>query len=141
MNQICDTKDPMLPELLGRVFEEAPVVQRGLIVEHLLKPLGLLAFVGVSGGIFAKLAWKDGTLSFKIPIEQIPSIETHHIVALAQRVQMVSTSTLESLAQVILQSPALASTAAAAMLISALHNRANNPASTLQQTSLESQED
>ena len=126
MNESSPITEVSLPELLGRVYEEAPVTQRGQIVEHLLKPLGLLALVGVANGIFAKLTWRDGWHSFKIPAESIAAIEAHHVVALAHRVQQVSSSSLESLGQVILQSPVIASSAAAAMLLSVLHKQSSS---------------
>lgn len=123
MNDSRKTEDTALAELLGQVYAEAPLTYRRHMVEHLLKPLGILALISVANGLFARIAWKNGWLNLKIRQEDLSAIETHHIVALAQRVQHVSVGTIESLGQVLLSSPVLAGSAATAMLISVLHNQ------------------
>ena len=45
--------DIAIPELVAAVYEAAPAVERGRLLEELLRPLGVLSLVAVAGGVFA----------------------------------------------------------------------------------------
>ena len=44
-----------IAQLVGKVYECAPVNEKLRLMEHLLHPLGVLALVGVAHGAFARI--------------------------------------------------------------------------------------
>lgn len=123
--QPTETTDPnLVPALVARVYEEAPVQLRGRLLEQLIKPLGLLSLLAVCNGAFAKATMAADFARFTIRPEDAQSIQTSEVIALVNYVEQVSVQAIDGLAQVLATSPMLASSAAAAMLVALLTRQA-----------------
>jgi hypothetical protein len=109
-----------LPVLVGMIYEEASSVERGRLLEHLLKPLGVLALVAISNGTFARLTLVNGWSRLTINPEDTQFIDPQDVVTLASRVQQVSVQAFEGISQIVTTSPVLAGSTAAAMLLAIL---------------------
>ena len=113
-----------IPQLVAEVYEAAPAVERGHLLEVLLRPLGVLSLVAVADGVFAKLRFRSGWQSLSIRLEDLQSVRSADVVALVDHAQQVSVETVDGLAQMLSASPVLSGSAAAALLITVLVQRA-----------------
>ncbi len=113
-----------IPELVAEVYEAAPLVERGRLVSHLLRPLGVLSLVVIADGIFAKARFRAGWQSLNVHLEDIQNVHGADIVALVDHAQQISVETVDGLAQLVAASPLLAGSTAAALLLTALIQRA-----------------
>ena len=114
----------MVPALVAQVFQEAPLTERGRLLEPLLKPLGLLSLAAVANGIFARITMDQGWYQSKVSAEDATRVDARDVIALVSHAQQVSVHAIDGLARVISASPVLASSAAAAMLLTLLHKQA-----------------
>jgi hypothetical protein len=114
----------LLPELVAKVYAAAPPADRRRLLEHLLKPLGLLSLVAVANGAFARLAANSGWSKLQFNAEDVQRIGRSEVIALVNHVQQVSTQAIDSLGHVISASPVLAGTAATGLLLSLLRKQA-----------------
>lgn len=119
--------DPV-PALVAEVYAEAPPLERGRLLEHLLKPLSLLSLAAVANGVFAKITLGNGWSTLKVSPEDASRVGTGDVIALVSHVQQVSVQAIESLSKVISTSPVLTGSAAAAMLLTLLAKQAKNRA-------------
>lgn len=115
-----------VPELVAQVFEEAPASVRGRLLEHLLKPLGLLSLAAVANGVFARVALGDGWYQPHVSADDARRINAMDVIALVHHVQQVSVQAVEGLVSVISTSPLLTGSATAAMLLSILHKQSQS---------------
>ncbi len=115
-----------LAQLVAEVYETAPLAERSRLLEHLLRPLGVLALVVIADGIFAKIRFRSGWPDLRVRFEDAQHVRASHVVALVERVQQVSVESLDGLVQLLLASPMMASSAVAVLLVSALLQRAGN---------------
>lgn len=115
-----------IAQLVGQVYESAPTAERKRLLEHLLRPLGVLSLVAVANGIFAKIRFRSGWPDIHIPTEEALNVQTHDVVTLVDYVQQVSVHAVDGLADMLAQSPVMTGSAAAALLITALVQRARN---------------
>lgn len=115
-----------LAQLVAEVYETAPPAVRSRLLEHLLRPLGVLALVAIADGIFAKIRFRGGWPDLRVRFEDAQHVRASHVVALVERVQQVSVESLDGLVQLLLASPMMASSAAAVLLVSVLLQRAGN---------------
>ncbi len=115
-----------IPQLVGQVYEFAPATVRGRILEHLLRPLGLLSLLVVANGIFAKIRFRTGWQDMGVHLDDVQNVQVSDVIALVDRVQLVSVESVDSLAQIIRASPVMAGSAAAALLVTALVQRARS---------------
>jgi hypothetical protein len=113
-----------IPHLVAEVFETAPPAVRVSLLEQLLQPLGALSLVVVANGIFAKIRFGSDWPNMHLRIEDVQKVQSQDIVALVERVQMVSVGSVDGLAKMLTASPVAASSAAAALLITVLMQRA-----------------
>ncbi len=113
-----------IAQLVGQVYEAAPPTEQSRLVGHLLRPLGLLSLVAVANGIFAKVWFRSGQQSSQIRVEEVRNVRVGDVIALVDYVQQVSVEAVDGLAQMVASSPALAGSAAAALLVTALLRRA-----------------
>jgi hypothetical protein len=125
---IGQTREMSIPQLVAEVYETAPAVERGHLLEQLLRPLGVLSLVAVADGVFAKLRFRSGWQQMSIRLEDIPSVQAADVVALVDHAQQVSVETVDGLAQMVAASPMLSGSAAAALLITVLLQRARSRA-------------
>lgn len=115
--------DITLPEIVGRIYETAPVSERCRMLELLLKPLGALALVGVCNGIFTKIWFRSGLQDLQIRPEDTDTVRGMDVTALTDFVQHASSDTIEKLAALLARSPNLIYSATAAMLVTLLVQR------------------
>jgi hypothetical protein len=110
-------KNQMLAQLVGQVYETAPNTERKRLVEHLMKPLGILSLAAVANGIFVKIRFKGGWSDGPARMDDAQGVQVGDVIDLANFAQQVSTEAIGGLAQMLASSPVLASSVAAALLI------------------------
>jgi hypothetical protein len=113
-------------QLVGQVYALAPVVERRRMLEHLLKPLGVLSLLAVANGIFANIRFRSGWPDMRVALEDVQHVQVNDVIALVDRVQQVSVESLDGLAQIVRGSAVMASSAAAALLVTVLVRRARS---------------
>lgn len=118
--------DVSIAQLVGQVYESAPTAERKRLLEHLLRPLGVLSLVAVANGIFAKIRFRSGWPDINIQTEEALNVQTNDVVTLVNYVQQVSVHAVDGLAEMLAASPVMTGSAAAALLITALVQRARN---------------
>ena len=117
------TAEVSLPHLVGKVYESAPATERSRLLEHLMRPLGVLSMAVVANGIFSKLRFLGGWPDLHIRPEDAEAIRTEDVVALVDFVQQASSDVMYGLVQVVSESPVLSATAGATLLIAVLLKR------------------
>jgi len=112
-----------VPHLVGRVYASAPVAERSRLLEHLMRPLGVLSMAVVANGIFSKLRFLGGWPELHIRPEDAEGIRAEDVVALVDYVQQASSDVMYGLVQLVSDSPVMSTTAAAAVLTAVLLKR------------------
>jgi hypothetical protein len=118
--------DISIAQLVGEVYESAPPAVRGRLLEHLLKPLGVLSLVAVANGIFAKIRFRSGWPDLHVPLEDAQNVQTNDVISLVSHVQQVSVHAVDGLADMLAASPVITKSGAAALLMTVLLQRARN---------------
>lgn len=113
-----------VPQLVGQVYEAAPVADRGHMLEQLLRPLGVLALVAVADGVFAKIRFRGGWPDLHVRLEDAQSVQASDVITLVDYVQQVSVQAVDGLAQMLTMTPMMATSAAAGLLVTLLVQRA-----------------
>jgi hypothetical protein len=112
-----------VPHLVGRVYASAPVAERSRLLEHLMRPLGVLSMAVVANGIFSKLRFLGGWPELHIRPEDAEVIRAEDVVALVDYVQQASSDVMYGLVQLVSDSPVMSTTAAATVLTAVLLKR------------------
>jgi len=115
-----------VPQLVGQVYEEAPAVEKGHMLEHLLRPLGVLALVAVADGIFAKIRFRGGWPDLHVRLEDAQNVQASDVITLVDYVQQVSVQAVDGLSQILAATPTMATSAAAGLLVTLLVQRAKS---------------
>lgn len=110
-------------QLVGQVYESAPAAERSRLLEHLLKPLGILSLMAVANGIFAVMLFRSGAQLSHIRLEDTQNVHINDVIALVDHVQQVSVESVESLAQSFMDCSLIPASAAAALLVTVLLQR------------------
>ena len=118
--------DISLPKLIGEVYEFAPPNLRARILEHLMRPLGILGLVAIANGVFVSIRLRSGLANPRVGPEEVSAIEPGDVVKLADWAQQVSGDAINGLSQLVATSPGLTKSAAAAMLVSLLMQQAKS---------------
>ena len=118
--------DAAIAHLVGQVYEIAPPADRRRLLEHLLKPLGILSVVAVANGIFANMRLRSSWPELHVRLEDAQQVQSGDVITLANYVQQVSIQAVDGLADLLTASPVLTGSAAAALLVSMLMQRARN---------------
>ena len=116
--------DQAIAQLVGQVYEAAPPTERSRLIEHLLKPLGVLSLVAIANGIFATIRFRAGWPDMRVQAEDLNKVQPSDVIALVTRVQQVSVQVVDGLAELLTASPVLTRSAAAALLLTVLLQRA-----------------
>ncbi len=124
LEPVGHVSDVTIPQLVAEVYEAAPAAERGHLLEQLLRPLGVLSLVAIADGIFAKIRFRGGWHDFSVRLEDIQNVRAAHVVALVDHAQQVSVETVDGLAQMLSSSTVMAGSAAAALLVTVLLQRA-----------------
>jgi hypothetical protein len=110
--------------LVGLLYEGAPPADRRRLLEYLLPRVGVLSLVAVADGLFARILFRNESPRVQIGLEDVGRVRGSDVSALVERLQQVSTDALSGLAHVVSTSPVMASSAAAALLVTVLVQRA-----------------
>ncbi len=122
----CQVSEITIAQLVGQVYEYAPPAERSRLLGHLLQPLGVLSLVAIANGIFAKIRFRSGWPDLQVPLEDAQNVQASDIITLVNHVQQVSIHAVDGLADMLASSPVMAGSAAAALLITVLVQRARN---------------
>lgn len=120
----CEVSEISIAQLIGEVYEFAPPAERGRLLEHLLRPLGVLSIVAVANGIFANIRLRSGWSDMHVRAEDAQDVQAGDVITLVNHVQQVSIQAVDSLADMLAASPVMTGSAAAALLITLLVQRA-----------------
>lgn len=120
----CQVSEITIAQLVGQVYEYAPPAERKRLLEHLLRPLGVLSLVAIANGVFAKIGFHSGWPDLHVPLEEAQNVQASDIITLVDHVQQVSVHAVDGLADMLAQSPVMAGSAAAALLVTVLVQRA-----------------
>ena len=115
-----------VPQLVGQVYAAAPAIDRSHMLEHLLRPLGVLALVAVADGVFAKVRFRGGWPDLQVRLEDAQNVQASDVITLVDYVQQVSVHAVEGLAQMLAMTPMVATSAAAGLLVTLLLQRARS---------------
>ena len=113
-------KNQMLAQLVGQVYETAPNTERKRLVEHLMKPLGILSLAAVANGIFVKIRFKGGWSDVPARMDDaqgVPGVQVSDVIDLANFAQQVSSDAIGGVAHMLASSPVMTSSVAAALLV------------------------
>lgn len=117
--------DLSIAQLVGHVYECAPPAVQKRLLTQLIQPLGLLSLAAVANGIFASLRFRSAGVDLQARLESVnSSVQTHDVISLVNYVQQVSSQAVDGLADLLSVSPMGAGSAAAAVLVSSLMQRA-----------------
>jgi hypothetical protein len=120
----CQVSEVTIAQLVAEVYESAPPAERSRLLEHLLRPLGVLSLVAVANGIFAKIRFRSGWPDIHIRPEDAQNVQPSDVVSLVNHVQQVSVHAIDGLANMLAASPVMTGSAAAVVLMTVLLQRA-----------------
>jgi hypothetical protein len=121
---VGEATEVSVPHLVGKVYESAPPAERSRLLEHLMRPLGVLSLAAVANGVFAKLRFLGGWPDLHVRPEDAESIRAEDVIALVEYVQQASSDVMYGLVRILSESPALSTVAGATVLIAVLASRA-----------------
>lgn len=115
-----------IAQLVGQVYESAPPAEQSRLIEYLLKPLGVLSVVSVANGIFANIRLRNDWSDVRVRPEDAQNVQASDIITLVSHVQQVSVHAVNGLVHMLASSPMMTGSAAAALLMTVLVQRAQN---------------
>jgi hypothetical protein len=116
----------IVARLVGKVYQSAPLAERSHLIHQLIQPLGILSLLAVANGVFAKLRLQGSLSGMQARLDDVQHVKVEDVIDLANFVQQVSVQAFDGLAQTLTASPVLASSAAAALLVKILMERARH---------------
>lgn len=114
-----------IAQLVGQVYELAPPAERTRLLEHLIKPLGVLSLAAVANGIFASIRFR-GWPDLNVRVEDVQNVQARDVITLVNYVQQVSVHAVDGLARLLAASPVMTGSAAATLLVTLLVQRSRN---------------
>jgi hypothetical protein len=120
----CQPSATQIAQLVAQIYETAPPELRINLLEQLLKPLGVLSLVAIADGIFAKIRFSSGWPDLTIRFEDAQKVQAKDVIALVERVQQVSVSSVDGLVKLLAASPVMAGSAVTMLLAAVLVQRA-----------------
>jgi hypothetical protein len=120
----CQVAEISIAQLVGQVYESAPPAERSRLLEHLMRPLGVLSLVAVANGIFASIRFRSGWPDMHVRLEDAQNVQARDVITLVNHVQQVSIHAVDGLADMLASSPVMTGSAAAALLMTVLLQRA-----------------
>jgi hypothetical protein len=120
----CQVSEVTIAQLVAEVYESAPPAERSRLLEHLLRPLGVLSLVAVANGIFASIRFRSGWPDIHVRPEDAQNVQPSDVVSLVDHVQQVSFHAIDGLANMLAASPVMTGSAAAVVLMTVLLQRA-----------------
>lgn len=123
--------DEAIARLVGEIYEVAPMTERRRLLDQLLPFVGVLGLVAVANGIFARIRLRSDWIQSHFRVEDLAQVRASDVADLVARLQVMRVDAVDGLAQWVTGSPVLAGTAAAAMLVTLLMQRANRRAASV----------
>ncbi len=123
---VSSTLAASIPALVAEVYAAAPSAERGRLIEHLSRPLGMLSLFGIAGGVFGVLRLGGGRRAGELTPEFLDSVDAEQIGTLVDHTDQVDSESVDALAQIVAASPSMARSANAARLLLALSTRARS---------------
>jgi len=115
--------DSQISKLVGQVYEFAPVDEQGSLLGHLLYPLGALARVSVSKGVFTGSLFHIGWHNSQVQRNDAPNVHIDHVIELVDYVQKVRVESVFAMAEMAKAWPVIASSVAWGELVTGLKHR------------------
>jgi hypothetical protein len=106
-----------VPELVARLYADAPPAEKSRLLEPLLRPLGLLSLFALADGAFARIWLRNGASELRVSPDDAQTISADQIADLVGYLEQASVGALEGLCQVIGASPLLAGSASAVLVV------------------------
>jgi hypothetical protein len=122
----CTATEAEIAQLVGQVYAIAPPTVRTRLLEHLLKPLGVLSLVAIANGIFANIRFRNNTPELHVRMEDAQNVQPDDVITLVSHVQQVSIHAVDGLADMLGSSSVMTGSAAAMLLITLLVQRSRN---------------
>jgi hypothetical protein len=116
------TPETPISHLLGQVYESALPAEQSRLLQHLLRPLSLLSLAAVANGIFADMRFRGGWPD-QIRLEDAQNVHVSDVIALVDYVQQVNIEALHAITRMLMPSPLIVSSAAAALMVGVLMQR------------------
>jgi hypothetical protein len=120
----CQLSEIQIAQLVAQVYEASPPALRINLLRQLLKPLGVLSLVAIADGVFAKFRFGSGGVDLPIRFEDVQKVQANDVIALVERVQQVGVGYVDGLANMLTVSSVVVGSAAAALLVTVLMQRA-----------------
>ncbi len=121
-----DAQQHMLAKLVAKVFETAPAAMRMHMLEQLMRPVGVLPLIAVANGVFARMRFHSGWPANHLRVEDVQSVGPADVMALVEHVLHTQADSLDGLLSELLDTPDIAGTGAAAVLVAILLKRAHD---------------
>jgi len=115
-----EQQEHILAQLVGKVYDAAPTPIKTQLIALLMRPLGLLSLMAIANGVFAKIRSHGGWPNLMINADDTLNVASGDIVALTDFVQQISSESLNDLAQLLITTPVMAGSGAAAVLVAIL---------------------
>ncbi len=109
-----------IPELVSRVYRQAPVPLRAKLLECLLRPVGPLALLAIAAGAFARFLYRLQRDAVPISLDDAARITSDHVLELARYVEQCSPDALLKLGSLIAGRPLGFATISGSALLMAL---------------------
>lgn len=119
-SELAEAHQEMLPVWVTGAYAESSPDLRARMLECLLRPMGVLALVGVAGGAFAQLRQRTGWQRLQITLEDTVTFTADQVLELATYVQQSTPDVFGQVADLLTSSPAALSSLSAALLMHAL---------------------
>ena len=118
--------EKLIAQLVGQVYAAAAPADKSRLLEHLLRPLGVLSLAALANGLFARIWFRGGWPHPQVRVEDAQSVQVSDVVTLVNYVQQVSVHAIDGLADVLAASPVMTGSVAAVLLMSVLLQRARH---------------
>jgi hypothetical protein len=106
-----------VPELVARLYADAPPAEKSRLLEPLLRPLGLLSLFALADGAFARIWLRNGASDLRVSPDDAQAISAAQVADLVGYLEQASVEALDGLCQVIGASPLLAGSASAVLVV------------------------
>ncbi len=107
-----------IPELVSRVYDEAPASLQARLLECLLRPVGPLALVTIAAGAFGRFLYRLQGNAMPISLDEAARITSDHVLELARYVEQSSPAALLQFGSMIADRPiGLATLSGSALLV------------------------
>jgi hypothetical protein len=110
-----------LPDCVAELYRCAPATTRAMLLECLVRPVGLLALVAVADGVFAALRQRHGWQRLQVTVEDTASVTAEHVYQLATYLQQATPEVFRHLGKLLADNPAALTTLGGVLLLQTLH--------------------